>query len=81
MKWAGASGSVSGFYRMLIAAAFFALPFGLEVRRRPIRSARAIGLGEWPTPLDVLGGALALAGVWIVNRYGKTKSKDFIERW
>jgi drug/metabolite transporter (DMT)-like permease len=44
VKWAGAPGSVSGFYRMIIAAALFALPFSLEVRRRPIQSARAIGL-------------------------------------
>lgn len=43
-KWAAAPGSVSGFYRMLIAVALFALPFGLEVRRRPLSQTRALGM-------------------------------------
>ncbi len=49
VRWANAPGPVSGFYRMLIAVAIFALPFGLEVRRRPKPSARHV----W---LAVLGG-------------------------
>lgn len=28
-------------------------------------------LGEWPTPIDLLGGLLLLAGVAIANRYGR----------
>lgn len=28
-------------------------------------------LSEWPTPQDLVGGALVLAGIWIVNRFGK----------
>ncbi len=34
VKWANAPGAVSGFYRVAIAAAVMAVPFGIEVRRR-----------------------------------------------
>ena len=37
VKWANVSGAVSGFYRMGIAAAALAIPFGFESRRcRPL---------------------------------------------
>ncbi len=38
VRWAGAPGAVSGFYRMALAVAVFSLPFAVEVRRRPVRS-------------------------------------------
>lgn len=44
IRWANAPGAVSGFYRMLIAAGLMAVPFAAEARRRPLRSAPAIGL-------------------------------------
>jgi drug/metabolite transporter (DMT)-like permease len=28
-------------------------------------------LGEWPTKQDLVGGALVLAGIWVVNHFGK----------
>lgn len=34
VTWANAPGSVSGFYRVAIAAAVMAVPFGFEIRRR-----------------------------------------------
>lgn len=42
VKWANAPGAVSGFYRMLFAALLFSLPFGVEVRRQPVRPGRAL---------------------------------------
>lgn len=42
VKWANAPGAVSGFYRMLFAALLFSLPFGVEVRRQPVRVGRAL---------------------------------------
>lgn len=44
VKWANAPGAVSGFYRMSAAVLLFGLPFGVEVKRNPIRSWRAVWL-------------------------------------
>ncbi len=44
VRWAGAPGAVSGFYRMAIAAVIMALPFSIEARRRAPPSRRSIGL-------------------------------------
>lgn len=43
VKWANAPGAVGGFYRMLIAAALFGVPFVFEVRRNPLSSRRGVG--------------------------------------
>jgi drug/metabolite transporter (DMT)-like permease len=42
--WAGVPGPVSGFYRMGVAAAVMAIPFGVEVRRRTLASWKHVGL-------------------------------------
>jgi drug/metabolite transporter (DMT)-like permease len=42
VKWAGAPGAVSGFYRMAIAAAVVALPFGIDTQQRAPLSRRHI---------------------------------------
>jgi drug/metabolite transporter (DMT)-like permease len=42
VKWAGAPGAVSGFYRMAIAAAIVALPFGIDTQQRAPLSRRHI---------------------------------------
>ncbi len=44
VRWANAPGAVSGFYRMLMAAALMSLPFGAEARRRPLTSRPAVAL-------------------------------------
>jgi len=49
VKWADAPGAVSGFYRVAIATAVMAAPFGVEVRRRSPVSRHHL----W---LAVLGG-------------------------
>lgn len=40
VKWANAPGTVSGFYRVAIAALVMVIPFGLEVRRQQPASRR-----------------------------------------
>ena len=42
VRWADAPAAVNGFYRMLIAITVFSVPFGLEVRRQPLSSGRAV---------------------------------------
>ncbi len=42
VKWANAPGPVSGFYRMVIAGAVIALPFGIQARRQAPLSKRHI---------------------------------------
>ncbi len=42
VRWAGAPGAVSGFYRMALAVVLFSLPFAFEVRRKPVHSRRAV---------------------------------------
>lgn len=42
VKWANAPGAVSGFYRMAIAAAIFALPFAREARRHSPLATRHV---------------------------------------
>ena len=42
VKWAGAPGAVSGFYRMVIAAVVVALPFAVDTRQRAPLSRRHI---------------------------------------
>jgi drug/metabolite transporter (DMT)-like permease len=44
VAWAHAPGAVSGFYRMVIAVAVMAVPFGVEVRRRAPVSRRHVWL-------------------------------------
>ena len=49
VKWANVGGAVSGFYRVAIAAAVMAIPFGFEIRRRaPIARRHVL--------LAILGG-------------------------
>ncbi len=71
VKWANAPGAVSGFYRMGIAAAVLALPFGMQVRRRGKPSTRhalfavlggvffALDLASWNTALLITSAASA----------------------
>ena len=71
VKWANAPGAVSGFYRMGIAAAVLALPFGRQIRRSgrpsfaPVLFAVlggvffAIDLAAWNTALLITSAANA----------------------
>ncbi len=47
IRWANAPGAVSGFYRMLIAAALMGLPFGAEVRPHGVPARGVGGDAEW----------------------------------
>jgi len=75
VKWAGAPGAVSGFYRMAIAVAVMSLPAGVEFKRRPSPSLKHVGwavlaglffagdLGTWNTAVLLTNAANAtLAG-------------------
>jgi len=59
VRWADAPGAVTGFYRTGIAALVMALPFGLAVRRQPLRAGR-------PVWMAVLAGLCFAAdlGLW-----------------
>jgi drug/metabolite transporter (DMT)-like permease len=71
VKWANAPGAVSGFYRMGIAAAVLAAPFGVQVYRRGRPSMRhmlfaalggvffALDLASWNTALLITSAASA----------------------
>lgn len=71
VKWANAPGAVSGFYRMGIAAAILALPFGIHIRRQGRPPTRhllyallggvffALDLAAWNTALLVTSAASA----------------------
>ncbi|MBM4424169.1 MAG: DMT family transporter [Chloroflexi bacterium] len=71
VKWANAPGAVSGFYRMAIATAVMAAPFGIEARRRAPISQRhlwfavlaglffACDLGTWNTSVLLTSAASA----------------------
>jgi len=49
VKWANVPGAVNGFYRMIIAAAIFAVPFGVQAKKQMPLSMRHV----W---LAVIGG-------------------------
>lgn len=71
VKWANAPGAVSGFYRMAIATAIMAVPFGIEVRRRAPATPRhlwfavlaglffAFDLASWNTSVLLTSAASA----------------------
>jgi drug/metabolite transporter (DMT)-like permease len=79
VRWAGISGSASAFYRVLIAA-YYGLVYALGHLPATITSVglllqlpltailAAILLHEPITRAQIVGGALVLAGVYVVNR-------------
>ncbi|MBL8094976.1 MAG: DMT family transporter [Anaerolineales bacterium] len=61
VRWAGAPGAVSGFYRMALAVVVFGLPFAVSVRHQPVRSRRA----KW---MAVLAGLCFAADLSLWNQ-------------
>lgn len=64
VRWADAPGPVTGFYRLAIAATLTAPLF---IHRQRTQKAILL-LGELPGAGQIMGGAIALAGIYLVNQ-------------
>lgn len=72
VKWANVPGPVSGFYRMIIATVFMALPFASQVQKRRPLSARHVWLAVLAGLLFALDLAAWNTGVLITSATNAT---------